>query len=459
MSPRPSRYSGPQMQYFIETYGCQMNKAESAALEIIFRDHGWSPAPTPAAADLVLINTCSVRVTAENRAWGRIDHYAAEKRARAAEGRRLALVVTGCMAERMKREVKERQSAVDYVVGTFQKQAFGLVLDAVESGRELGEIEESPAFVFAKSYYEPGNFRSFLPIMHGCDNFCTYCIVPYLRGREISRSPADILAELDALEDSGVREVTLLGQNVNSYRHRDEGGHELDFPALLRHIALHLKARGRGGIRWIRFLTSHPKDLSDTLIDVIAEEPLFCRHVHLCVQSGSDRILAAMNRKYDSAAYRALVERLRARIPDLSLSTDILVGFPGETEEDNDATLALMRDVGFSYAYMYHYNPREGTPAAAMPNRVPDKVKKARLAKVIELQKEMTRSLMEGRIGAVDEVLIESVSRRRKSEVLGRTQRDEMVVFPAPPSRVGDFAKVRLLSLSGNTFRGEEILS
>jgi len=449
-------------QYFIETYGCQMNKAESAALEVIFRERGWSPAESPESAALVLINTCSVRITAENRAWGRIDHFAALKRERAqAGGSGPALVVTGCMAERMKREIKERQPAVDYVVGTFQKQAFGLVLDAVAAGRALGDIEESPAFVFAKSYYEPGSFRSFLPIMHGCDNFCTYCIVPYLRGRETSRKPEDILSELDALEDSGVREVTLLGQNVNSYRYKGtaSGGEalDLDFPALLRLVARHLKERGRGGIRWIRFLTSHPKDLSDDLVAAIAEEELFCRHIHLCVQSGSDRILKAMNRKYDTAYYLSLVERLKAAIPGLTLSTDLLVGFPGETEEDNELTLALMRRVGFSYAYMYHYNPREGTPAATMPGRVAEKVKKARLAKVIELQKEISRRLMESRVGAVEEVLVEGVSRRRKSEVLARTQADEMVVFPAPASRVGGFARVRLLSLSGNTFKAEEV--
>jgi tRNA-2-methylthio-N6-dimethylallyladenosine synthase len=454
------------MKYLIETYGCQMNKAESAALETIMREHGWEAASEPDNSDLILINTCSVRATAENRAWGRIDHFAARKRELRAEGKKpFALVITGCMAERMKRSIKERQPQVDYVVGTFQKQAFGLVLDAIAAGKALGEVEESPAFVFANSYYEPGSFRSFLPIMHGCNNFCTYCIVPYLRGREVSRRPEAILAELDSLEDSGVREVTLLGQNVNSYlwKGREAAASagaeapDLDFPALLRLIAGHLRGRGRGGIRWIRFLTSHPKDLSDEVIEVMAEEELYCRHIHLCVQSGSDRILKAMNRHYDSAFYLALVERLEARLPGLSLSTDILVGFPGETEADLDETLALMRKVGFSYSFMYHFNPREGTPAATMEGRLPDKTKKARLARVIELQKETTKALMEARIGSVEEVLVEDLSRRKKSEVLARTQRDEMVVFAAPPSRVGGFAKVRLLSLSGNTFRAEEI--
>ena len=451
------------MKYFIETYGCQMNKAESAALETIMREHAWSPAPGADEADLVLINTCSVRATAETRALGRLDHLAARKRDLAAAGRKpFALVVTGCMAERMKRSIKDRQPAIDYVVGTFQKQAFGLILDAVSSGRRLEDIEESPAFVFAHSYYEPGSFRSFLPIMHGCDNFCTYCIVPYLRGRETSRNPVDILSELDALEDSGVREVTLLGQNVNSYSWKGVAANglgvgSLDFPGLLRLVARHLGERGKGGIHWIRFLTSHPKDLSDEAVSVLAEEPLYCRHIQLCAQSGSDAVLKAMNRHYDRAYYLALVDRLKARLPGLSLSTDILVGFPGETEGDLEETLDLMRRVEFSYSFMYHFNPREGTPAATMEGRVPDKVKKERLARVIELQQEITRRLMEARVGAIEEVLVEDVSKLRKTEVLARTQRDEMVVFPAEASRVGSFATVRLESLSGNTFRAVEV--
>jgi tRNA-2-methylthio-N6-dimethylallyladenosine synthase len=487
------------MTYLIETYGCQMNKAESAALESIFHERGWlpaksqpvpeSPRPSPEGmsswpdsrsesrfaspdgalgADLILINTCSVRATAENRAWGRIDLFAALKRERAAAGLPpLTLVVTGCMAERLKRRIKTRQPAVDYVVGTFQKQSFGLVLDAVAQGRKLDEIEESPAFVFARSYYEPGAFRSFVPIMHGCDNYCSYCIVPYLRGHEVSRRPEDILAEIDALEDAGVREITLLGQNVNSYRWRGDGALErgegasvssLDFPGLLRLVSAHLKERGApGGIRWIRFLTSHPKDLSEGLIALLAEDELFCKHVHLCVQSGSDRILSAMNRRYTSSEYLALVDRMKLSIPGLSLSTDILVGFPGESEEDNDATLALMEKVGFAYSFMYHFNPRDGTPAASLPDQIAEKTKRERLSRVIALQKRITNERMRSRLGIDETVLVESLSRRKKTEVLGRTQRDEMVVFPAPASRVGSFARVHITGLSGNTFRAEEI--
>jgi tRNA-2-methylthio-N6-dimethylallyladenosine synthase len=468
------------MTYLIETYGCQMNKAESSALELIFRERGWQPAKPSLdglarearsdsrvdseGIDMVLINTCSVRATAENRAWGRIDLYAAAKRERVAAGAKpFVLVVTGCMAERMKREIKVRQPAVDYVVGTFQKQAFGLVLDAVEQSRPIEDIDESPAFVFARSYYEPGSFRSFVPIMHGCDNFCAYCIVPHIRGREISRRPSAILSEIASLEDSGVREVTLLGQNVNSYKWRGEGGAsgpdavDFDFPGLLRLISSALREGGSGGVRWVRFLTSHPKDLSDEVIRVLAEDPLYCKHVHLCVQSGSDAVLKAMNRRYTRASYLGLVDRMKAAIPGLSLSTDILVGFPGETEEDLELTLDIMRRVGFSYSYMYHFNPREGTPAASMPDRIAEKVKRDRLSRVIEQQKGLTRTLMESRVGAVEEALIEGVSRRKKNELIARTQRDEMAVFPAPASRVGSFARLRLTSVSGNTFKAEEV--
>jgi len=303
-----------------------------------------------------------------------------------------------------------------------------------------------------------------VPIMHGCDNFCTYCIVPHIRGREVSRRPSEILSELGSLEDSGVREVTLLGQNVNSYRWKADSDGEgldresLDFPGLLRRVSAFLRGRGRGGIRWVRFLTSHPKDLSDDLIETLASDDLFCKHVHLCAQSGSDAVLAAMNRRYTRASYLGLVSRMKAAIAGLSLSTDILVGFPGETEDDLERTLDLMRSVGYVYSYMYHYNPREGTSAASMPGRIGDKVKRQRLSRVIELQKELTRSRMVSRLGAVEEVLVEDLSRRRKSELLARTQADEMVVFPGPSSKIGSFARVRLVSISGNTFRAEELV-
>lgn len=442
------------MRYFIETYGCQMNKAESTALEVQCRERGWEPAAAPDEAELVVINTCSVRISAENRAWGRISHYAAKKRER-----RFILAITGCMAERLKEEMKKRQPAIDYVLGNFQKQAFGLVLDAAAQGRVLPAVEESPAFAFAPSHLEPGAFRAFLPIMHGCDNYCSYCIVPYLRGREVSRDPDSILNELRTMAGRGVRELTLLGQNVNSYHYAaggdaNVGEGALRFHGLLRLVAAEAKELGIGRIR---FVSSHPKDLSDETIEAIAQEPVLARHVHLCVQHGSDRVLSAMNRRYTSGEYLALVERMKARIPELSLSTDILVGFPGETEEDLEATFELMRRVRFAYAYMYFFNPREGTAALKLPGALPDAVKKERLARVIALQKEITRDLMKSYLGETAEVLVEDRSKKREGELLARTDQDMMVVFPGDASRIGSFARVRLESLRGATFRGQEV--
>ncbi len=448
-------------KYHIETYGCEMNKAESAAIETALREHGWEKSAED-EANLIVLNTCTVRATAENRAWNRIHQLVARK-----NEHDFKLAVVGCMAEQHKSAIQRQAPGVDYVLGTFQKQSFGLMLDVIAAGQKIDIAEETPTYVFSADHHEQGAFRSYVPITHGCNNFCAYCIVPYVRGRETSRDPEDIIREIERMEDIGVREITLLGQNVNSYRW-ERADESLDFPGLLRLISSRVRER-RGEVEtssnprmqeqrigWLRFLTSHPKDLSPALIEVLASDPIFCRHVHLPVQSGSNRILAAMNRKYTREEYLTLVESLRYSMPDITLSTDILVGFPGETEEDLEDTLDLMRRVKFSYAFMYHFNAREGTPAATMNNRVPDKVKKQRLARVIALQKEITSMLMKERIGAIDEVLIEDVSKRSSKEVLARTARDEMVVFPAPRTRIGQFARVRIVAISGNTFRGEE---
>ncbi len=433
------------MRYFIETYGCQMNKAESSALETICAERGWQAAEGPESANLILINTCSVRITAENRAWGRISYFAAQKKLRS-----FTFVVTGCMAERLKKAMQEKQPAIDYVLGNFQKQAFGLILDATEAGRRPVVIEESPVFQFARTHMESGSFKAFVPIMHGCDNFCSYCIVPYVRGREVSRAPDAIMEELRALADRGVKEVTLLGQNVNSYSY-GSGDDRLSFPALLARIAA---AARPDGIERIRFVTSHPKDLSEETLRVLAANPIFARHIHLCVQHGSNAVLQAMNRKYTVESYVALVELIRKYLPDVSLSTDILIGFPGETEADVEATLELMKTVRFAYAFMYHFNPREGTPAAGMPGQIPSPVKLSRLARVIALQKEIGAQVMRSFLGREMPVLVESISRKNEAEVLARTDQDMMVVCPGSPSLIGKFATVKLLSLKGNTFKG-----
>jgi tRNA-2-methylthio-N6-dimethylallyladenosine synthase len=274
-----------------------------------------------------------------------------------------------------------------------------------------------------------------------------------VRGREISRDPASIKREIRLLAGRGVREITLLGQNVNSYRWEGNGG-TLEFPDLLELIA-----RDTAGtpIRWVRFLSANPKDFSRRTIAVMAENPAFCRHLHLCVQHGSNRVLTAMNRRYTRESYLDLAAEIRRAMPDMSFSTDILVGFPGETEADLEETLSLMEEVRFLYAYMYHYNPREGTAAYSLPDRISEAVKRERLARVIALQKKHTRELLESRIGTKEKVLIEGISRKNADELITRTETDEMVVAPGSPSMIGSFAGLTLSSLRGNTFRTKEL--
>jgi len=426
-----------------------MNIAESAALALAGRESGWQEAANFEEADLVLLNTCSVRATAEQRVFGRLAQYMALKKKRP-----FTLVVAGCMAERLGGKLK-KDYAVDYVMGTSARSLFPLILESVEKGSASVDIEteadEKPVFSFSSFHHDLSSpFRSFVPIMHGCNNFCSYCIVPYVRGREISRDPRSILEEIRLLGSRGVKEITLLGQNVNSYLWEDG---QLDFPGLLRLIASDLA--GENGVKWVRFLSSHPKDLSDELIGVLAENPVFCRHIHLCVQHGSNRVLSAMNRRYTREQYLGLVRSLRSAMPGLSLSTDILVGFPGETEDDLEETLALMEEVKFLYAYMYHYNPREGTSAFSLPGRVSAEAKRERLSRVIALQRLHTAELLKSSVGKKVTVLIEGISRKNADELISRTERDEMVVLPGNAASVGTFAQVTLSSLRGNTFRSK----
>lgn len=458
-----------------------MNTAESAALDLVCRERGWKTAPDGESADLVLLNTCSVRATAEQRVMGRLGFYGALKKSRGAEKQPLTLVVAGCMAERLGEKLKEKIPAVDYVMGTSARSTFPLILEAVEKGIPpeqnpgFGLDAEKPVFSFSASHLEAGSedqsplglksLRSFVPIMHGCNNFCSYCIVPYVRGREISRNPAAILEEIRLLAERGVREIALLGQNVNTYRWEgrlpaEVHGKSLDFPGLLRLIAAELEQGSSGspsGIRWVRFLSANPRDFSREAISVMAEHPVFCRHIHLCVQHGSNSILAAMNRRYTREDYLELAAEIRAAMPGITLSTDILVGFPGETEADLEETLALMEEVKFLYSFMYHYNPREGTAAYDLPGRIDEKVKRERLARVIALQKQHTQELLKSRLGSRETVLIEGISRKNADELITRTERDEMVVVSGKASMIGSFAELTLSGLRGNTFRAREI--
>lgn len=457
------------MKYFFETYGCQMNKAESSSVEQILIERGWNSVENPEDANLVIINTCSVRATAETRIHGRLGWYSALKKSQVKQNKTpITVVVMGCMAQRLLESLKKQFPVVDYVVGNFQKPFFTEIFEAVENGRKVNQLDETPVYSFASTSYEQGSFSAFVPIMHGCNNFCTYCIVPYVRGREISRSPKDILSEIDQLSAHGVKEITLLGQNVNSFcwnetKSISETASEISakscddkiilFPQLMKMIAEHLK-KTNSPIKWVRFMSSHPKDLSDELIKVISEEEVLCKHIHLPVQHGSSNILQRMNRRYTREKYLDLVKKIKRQIPEVSLTTDILIGFPGETEDEFEETVSLMKEINYLAAYMYYYNPREGTPACSYENQIPMEDKKRRLAKIIDIQQEITKTEMKKQLGKTVKVLVENVSRDDESEMLGRTSRDERVVFKADKSLIGSFVEVKLESLNGNTFKG-----
>lgn len=452
--------------YFFETYGCEMNIAESAAVEQLFIARGWEKSESAQTADVAVINTCSIRETAENRILGRLGWFNGLKAVRecrpgakskmleeAAEyvrngAKPLTLIVMGCMAERLLTSFQKDYPFIDYVVGTYAKHHFSEIISAVEEGRKPFQIDDSEKYRFASLSAEPGAFSTFVPIMHGCNNFCTYCIVPYVRGRELSRPVDEVLHEIDLLGKMNVREITLIGQNVNSYNSEDG----VNFAGLLQKIADHLRETN-SPIKWVRFMSSHPKDFSDDVIDVIAKEPVICRHIHLPVQNGSTAVLKAMNRRYTREQYLALVEKIKARIPEVSLTTDIMMGFPGETEADVEDTLDLMRQVKYESAMMYFYNPREGTPAAKL-EQIPVEIRKERLQRVIDLQLEHTHEQMSKRVGSTVMVLVEGVSRDDKTELLGQTEQHEKIAFKADKSKIGSFVNVKITELSGNTFRG-----
>ena len=439
-------------------------------MEQLLIQAGWSAAFDAEHCDLLIINTCSVRITAENRVLGRIGHFSGLKKKR-----KFFVLLIGCMAERLYGEIQKEFPLIDYVVSMFERhllpEIFNEIKLRIDDDGYLSEftgktIDEKPVsgYHFAEFSYTPNAFQSYVPIMNGCNNFCTYCIVPYVRGREISRPVDEILNEIDMLSKKGVREITLLGQNVNSYCGKSteptaylQNGKNLpvDFPDLLRLIAK--RAAEKDSIKWIRFLASHPKDMSDKLIEVIASEPLICKLVHLPVQHGSDTVLKRMNRIYTIAHYKDRIKKLREAVPGIALSTDILIGFPGETEDDVQQTLTLMKEIEFDAAFMYHYNPREGTKAFYFPDRIEESVKLERLGRVIDLQLKITSKKMKKRLGQRLHVLVESHSRNNKQELFGHTEFGEMTVIEgnAPESLIGNFAFVELKELKGKTFRAK----
>ena len=433
---------------YIETYGCQMNVADSEVVASVMRMAGYEPCENLDEADAVFLNTCSVRDNAEQKIIHRLEALCAMRK----KGRKLIIGVLGCMAERVKEDLLHKHGA-DLVAGPAAYLSLPDLIAQAEQGNKAINIELSTTETYRDVVPERvcGNHLSgFVSIMRGCNNFCHYCIVPYTRGRERSRDPQSILTEVKDLEARGYKEVTLLGQNVNSYLSEAEG---MAFPELLRTVA-----RAVPGMR-VRFTTSHPKDMSDETLHVIAEEPNVCRHIHLPVQSGSSRVLKLMNRKYTREWYLERVEAIRRIVPDCGLSTDIFAGYCSETEEEHQESLSLMRACGYDSAFMFKYSERPGTFASKhFPDDVPEETKIRRLEELIALQNELSAKANQRCIGREYEVLIEGVSKRSKEQLFGRTEQNKVVVFNRGEHRIGQYVRVRITEASSATLKGEVCL-
>ena len=431
---------------FIETYGCQMNVADSEVVASVMGMAGYETTDDIAEADAVLLNTCSVRDNAEQKIYHRLEALDAERRKRG----KLIVGVLGCMAERVKGELLEKHGA-DLVAGPDAYMSLPDLIAQVEMGHKAINIELSTTETYQDVVPQRiglgHKIGGFVSIMRGCNNFCHYCIVPYTRGRERSRDVESILREVRDLRDRGFKEVTLLGQNVNSYNF--EG---FNFPQLLRAVADAVPEMR------VRFTTSNPKDMSDETLQVIADVPNVCRHIHLPVQSGSDRILELMNRKYTRNWYMDRVAAIRRIVPDCGLSTDIFVGYCSETEEDHQQSLQLMREVGYDSAFMFKYSERPGTYASKhLPDDVPEDVKIRRLNELIQLQTEISAAQNKKDEGREFNVLVEGFSKRSREQLCGRTEQNKMVVFPKGTHHIGETVRVRITGSTSATLLGEEV--
>lgn len=435
---------------FIETYGCQMNVADSEVIASVMKMAGYSVAETLEEADAVFLNTCSIRENAEQKIFNRLEFFHSMKKKK----KHLIVGVLGCMAERVKDDLIANHH-VDIVVGPDAYLSLPDLMAAVEAGEKAINVELSTTETYRDvipSRICGNHISGFVSIMRGCNNFCTYCIVPYTRGRERSRDVESILNEVADLVAKGYKEVTLLGQNVNSYRFEKPDGEVVTFPMLLRMVA-----EAAPGMR-VRFTTSHPKDMSDETLEVIAQMPNVCKHIHLPVQSGSSRILKLMNRKYTREWYLERVAAIRRIIPDCGLTTDIFSGFHSETEEEHALSLSLMEECAYDAAFMFKYSERPGTYASKhLADDIPEEVKVRRLNEIIALQNRLSAEANQRCIGKTYEVLVEGVSKRSKDQLFGRTEQNRVVVFNRGTHRTGDFVRVRITEASSATLKGEEV--
>ena len=448
-------FAAEMKKLYIETYGCQMNVADSEVVASVMQMAGYEPTEELSEADAVFLNTCSVRDNAEQKIYHRLDALDAERR----KGHQMILGVLGCMAERAQQDLLDNHHC-DLVAGPDAYLSLPDLVAQAELGHKAMNIELSTTETYRDVVPQRiglgHKIGGFVSIMRGCNNFCHYCIVPYTRGRERSRDLESILTEVRDLRDKGYKEVTLLGQNVNSYRLENLGNlgslESLDFPALLRKVAEEAPTMR------IRFTTSHPKDMSDETLRVIAEMPNVCKHIHLPVQSGSDRILKLMNRKYTREWYLDRVAAIRRIIPDCGLSTDIFVGYHSETEEDHQLSLSLMREVGYDSAFMFKYSERPGTYASKhLPDDVPEEEKIRRLNELIQLQTEMSAIQNKKDEGKAFDVLVEGFSKRSREQLCGRTEQNKMVVFDKGSHHIGETVRVRITGSTSATLLGELI--
>lgn len=454
----------------IETYGCQMNVADSEVVASVMQMAGYEITEQIDEADAVFLNTCSVRDNAEQKILSRLEYLQSVKRKRPSGGpagivNPLIIGVLGCMAERVKEDLTSKYGA-DLVCGPDSYMALPDLIAQAELGHKAIDVELSMTETYrdvVPQRLHANMIGGFVSIMRGCNNFCHYCIVPYTRGRERSRDVESILREVRDLRDRGFKEVTLLGQNVNSYIGRlddlqldnchsnQDNCQIVKFPDLLKRVAETVPEMR------VRFTTSHPKDMSDETLRVIAEMPNVCKHIHLPVQSGSDAVLKRMNRKYTREWYLERVAAIRRIIPDCGLSTDIFVGYCGETEEDHQLSLSLMREVGYDSAFMFKYSERPGTYASKhLPDDIPEEVKIRRLNELIALQNEISAERNAAQVGKVVEVLAEGISKRSRNQLFGRTEQNRVVVFDRGDHRIGDRVMVKITSSSSATLIGSE---
>jgi len=437
-------------KFFIETYGCQMNVADSEVVAAILQNSGkYICCKTIEEADLILLNTCSIREKAEHRIWGRLDNLKGLKRNNSS----VIIGVIGCMAERLGDKLLENE-IVSVVAGPDNYRDIIRLIDLAGHNQKAINTELSLTETYDKIIplrLDSSTVSGFVSITRGCNNFCTYCIVPYTRGRERSRNPQDILKEITHLKDLGYKEVTLLGQNVNSYDWKEENG-DFRFNDLME-----LAAKENPDMR-IRFTTSHPKDMSDETIKTIAKYPNICKHIHLPVQSGSSRILKLMNRKYDRQWYMDRITTIRKIIPECSITTDIFSGFCTEKQEDHEETLSLMKWANFDMAYMFKYSERPGTYAAKnLTDDVPEEIKLQRLQEMISLQNELSLKSNRRDIGKTFEVLAEGISKKNKEELFGRTSQNKVVVFPKLNFKFGDLINVKIEDCTQTTLMGKSV--